>query len=148
MIKVTVLILTLCHFALPAMEGNEEFKPSEWVNRRLGTLLAESQSPTCNEFNFEVRQLKYAFVKEYVEKYNEQQGILSDLLRETGGVISATTDPELAQKDSNKFLCINPLECTANQIDARWQSIHHADCKYISANVAKNGCYIKGSPVS
>lgn len=148
MIKITVLVLTFCPFALRSMEGNEEFRPSEWVDRRLGSLLAESQSPTCNEFNFQIRELKYVFVKKYVEKYNEEQGILSDLLHETGGVISATTDPELAQKDSNKFLCINPLMCTARQIDERWDRIHQADCKYISANVAKNGCYVKGSPVS
>ena len=117
-------------FTLSAMEGDDRFAPHEWRSRRLGLLLEETKSPTCNERNRRIREIKKEFVHNYLDKYEQQQGILSDLCKETSGVIRSTVDPELVQEDSNKFLCIQPLDYTAEQIDARWQRIHQTDCKY------------------
>lgn len=122
--------------SLHGMEGDELFEPSEWRSRKLKYLLEESKRPTCNNFNREIHELKRAFVLKYLEKYDDQQRILSDLLRETKGAIRATADPELAQKDSNKFLCIDPMQYSADEIDARWKRIHHADCKYSGPRMA------------
>lgn len=130
MLKLTFIFLGLFHLSLHAMEANDRFEPSEWYYKKLSTLLEESKWPTCNQFNRDVKELKVAFVERYLEKYEDHQGILSDLSKETQGVIRSTADPELAQEDPNKFLPINPLEHTADQIEARWQRIHHADCKY------------------
>ncbi|GMU18921.1 MAG: hypothetical protein AMXMBFR12_01130 [Candidatus Babeliales bacterium] len=136
MIKATFFLLGMLHLSLSAMEGNEEFRPSEWRTRKLQTLLDEAKSPTCNQRIREIRELKKEFVHQYLDTYNEQQEILSDLMRETQGVICATTDPELAKEDSNKFLCLDPFECTADEIDARWQRIHRADCKNMESHTA------------
>lgn len=141
------LFILLFYFPLNAMDGAEEFRPSEWRTRKLQHLLDESKEPTCNEFNREVRELKKKFAYKYLDKYHDQQEILKDLLRETNGVIRATTDPELAKEDPNKFLCLDALQCTADEINARWKRIHHADCKYISESVAKYGSY-ENRPVS
>lgn len=147
MIKLTAISLGLFHLTLNAMEGVERVTPSEWRSKKLSILLDESKWPTCNQWNKEVRELKAAFVEKYLDKYNDQQEILKDLSRESGGVIRATSDLELATEDPNKFLCLDALQCTADEIDARWQRIHKADCKYISDNVAKYGSYEK-RPVS
>lgn len=137
MIKVTIFCFGIFSFSLYAMEGDDRLVPSEWRSRRLQSLLDESKSPTCTERNRKIRELKKDFVHKYLDKYNDQQEILSDLMRETMGVIRATTDPELAQADSNKFLCIDPLQCTADEIDARWQCIHHADCKNMGLKISE-----------
>lgn len=129
MIKFTVLYLGILSLTMYAMEGNDTFNPADWRSRRLQSLLDESKSPTYNERNRRIRELKKEFVYKYLDKYEDQQEILSDLMRETKGVIRATTDPELAQEDPNKFLCLDALQCTADEIDARWDRIHHADCK-------------------
>lgn len=129
MIKLALLFFGFLPFGLHAMEERDQLTPSEWRSRRLQTLLEESKWPTCNQWNQKVREAKAVFVQKYLEKYDDQQAILSDLLHETQGVICATADSELAQADSNKFLCVDPLQCTADEIDARWQRIHHADCK-------------------
>lgn len=141
MIKLALLSLLLCHFSAHAMEGDDIFNPSDWRTRKLQHLLDESKEPTCNEFNRVVRELKKEFAHKYLDKYHDQQEILKDLLRETNGVVRATTDPELAKEDPNKFLCLDALQFTADQIDARWQRIHRADCRYISECVAKYGSY-------
>lgn len=141
MIKLALLSLLLCHFSAYAMEVAEEFRPSEWRSVKLQRLLDESKEPTCNEFNRAVRELKKEFAHKYLDKYHDQQEILKDLLRETNGVVRATTDLELAKEDPNKFLCLDALQSTADEIDARWKLIHHADCRYISECVAKYGSY-------
>lgn len=100
-------------------------------------MLDESKKPTCNEYNRQIRESKNEFAHRYLDKYNDQQEILRDLARETEGVIRETTDPDLAKEDSNKFLCLDPLQCTAEEIDARWQRIHHADCKNMGSKASK-----------
>jgi hypothetical protein len=145
-VLVPLFIVLFC-FSLNGMEVAEEFRPSEWPSVKLQRLLDESKEPTCNEFNRVVRELKKEFAYKYLDKYHDQQEILKDLLRETNGVVRATTDPELAKEDPNKFLCLDALQCTADEIDARWKLIHHADCKYISECVAKYGSY-ENRPVS
>lgn len=139
--KIIIFVLVLSSFRLFGMEADDRFMLFEWRSRRLQSLLEEAQSSTPYERNALIRQLKRKFVAKYIEKYNDQQEILSDLLRETGGAMRATTDPELAKTDSGKFLCIDPLNSTADEIDARWKCIHHEDCKYISAMVQKYGSY-------
>lgn len=143
MTKLTFIFLGLFYFSLHAMEAYDEYDPLKWPKMRLGTLLDQAQSTTCCRRNVEIRERKLDFVKCWLEKYEEQQGVLTDLSRETGGVIRATADPELAAKDPNKFYCINVLNFTANQIDARWKQIHHADCKYISESIKQYGSYDK-----
>jgi hypothetical protein len=89
-----------------------------------------------------------SFVQGYLNKYEEIQGILSDLNKETNGVIRATADPDLEKKDSNKFYCYNPLDLTPQEIDKRWRQIHAADCKYISLMVTiKNQFFSPAVPI-
>lgn len=137
--KQILLATILCMPLLSgAMEADEIFEPEDWMGRPLGALLAESQSTSFSRRNRITNGLKFAFVQTYLERYQDQQYILGKvLLVETKGVVRATADPELAQKDPNKFYCIDVLEYTANQIDERWARIHHADCKYISASIDK-----------
>lgn len=132
--KLLMLFLSiLFHFSLPAMEPLDDFNPFEWHSMKLKTLLAQANEYSCSSYNRQVRAAKMAFVEKYKQKYDDQQAILSDLLKETKGVVRATADEELAAKDPNKFLCIDPMQCTADEIDARWKCIHHADCKNMGA---------------
>lgn len=126
------LKIFLCGFMCVSMYAMETFdRPNfeDWRSIKLKTLLWEAEQSTCNTYNREIKALKKAFVTKYVEKYDDQQAILTDLSRETNGAVRATADAELAARDSRKFLCIDPLQCTANEIDARWKRIHHEDCK-------------------
>lgn len=123
------LFLILFYISLPAMTPLDDFNPFEWRSIRLKILLDQANEYSCSSYNRQVRAAKMAFVEKYRQKYDDQQAILSDLLKETKGVVRATADEELAAQDPNKFLCIDSLQCTADEIDARWQRIHHADCK-------------------
>ncbi|CAN5207607.1 hypothetical protein BH09DEP1_BH09DEP1_0300 [soil metagenome] len=61
-------------------------------------------------------------------------------------MVRATADPELAQKDPNKFYCIDVLNHTAEQIDERWERIHQADCRYISESSKKMHLLLQKPP--
>lgn len=137
MLLAMVLFMPIVSYSI---EGNDTYEPSEWRCRRLERLLDESKWPTCNEYNREIRDFKREFAEKYLEKYQDQQEILKDLSKETQGIIRTTVDPELAEKDPNKFLCLDPLKCTPDEIDARWKRIHHAGCKNMSS---KNTTEIK-----
>lgn len=147
-ISLKILIFGIMPLSLCAMESNDTLDPIEWRKTQLKILLSQAFQTTCNERNGEIKKLKVAFVAEYEKKYHDQQEFLADLCEETHGKIRATADPELAQKDPNKFLCLDPLECTAEEIEERWKLIHQADCKYMSLIVTiKNQSFPPAVPI-
>lgn len=133
MIKVTLFLLGMLHLSLYSMEDNEKLKA--WRTQKLQTLLDESKSPTYTQYEIKIRELKIKFAHRYLDTYNEQQEILHNLLRETNGVIGSTTDPELAEENPNKFLCLDPLQSTADEIDARWLRIQNIASKNMGSCV-------------
>lgn len=134
MIKVTFFLFGMLHLSLYSMENNEKLKA--WHTQKLQTLLDESKSPTYTQYDIEMRELKIKFAHRYLDTYNEQQEILHNLLCETNGMIGTTTDPELAEENPNKFLCLDPLQCTADEIDARWLRIQSVASKNMESCVA------------
>ena len=124
-----ILISFTSVFLLHPMERFDD-NMREWPSIKLRILLEQALKQKNSTSMFDRGYFKEEFVEKYVEKYDDQQEILKYLCKETSGVIRATADPELAQKDPNKFYCIDLWECTAQEIDARGKRIHHADCKY------------------
>lgn len=129
MLKVKILIFG---FLATSAIGMEYFDDNvrEWLSIKLGTLLAQAHKQKNSRSMLSIGFFKEEFVEKYMEDYKGQQDILRDLCHETMGAIRSTPDRELAQEDPNKFLCLDPLECTASEIKKRMKRIHTADCKY------------------
>lgn len=98
----------------------------KWRTQKLSELLEESKEPAKDLKDQKLRELKQKFVHINQDKYELQQQLLSKLYLKTGGKVAATTDPELAQEDPNKFLSLGSLHYTSQEIDERWKRIQEA----------------------
>lgn len=113
MIKLTVLFLGLFHLSLNGM--GDEYDGRIWYYVKLKRLA---------EFG------RNDLVKEWVKKYNASEKFLIKLSRETNGAISHTKDPEIAEKDYNKFTFKNVMELTPDQIGVRERCVQIANEDY------------------
>lgn len=129
MVKIILLFLFMYAPTLCAMGNPEKLEPSQWRTRKLKYLLEESHEQASSAFNQEIRSCKQAFVRKYMQKYEQQEEILKDLSKKTHGVVRATGDQKRAQEDKNTFLCWDPLEHTAAEIDERGERIEQVEAE-------------------
>lgn len=123
MLRVSAIFLLLSYFSLHAMENLDTCNIAQWRKIKLETLSEHSKIPTHDPHSQEARALLKRFVHICLEKYELTRNRLSQLAVETGGVIRETSDSDIAAEDPKKFLRKQPLECTSEEIDKRWERI-------------------------